>query len=204
MQPAAPITAVRAEPPPTLQRLPGLSSLPGVVRDRPALPTGTPEVPTVVTNPPTGIPGSLRSLPSTPVDPGLPTMTLGSAPEQASALMPMPVASARALVAAVAASTPAGGATPTVPDGIPGLSPVPGSGRDPDSEAAAPSPRAGTSATATSPAPTPDGGVPAAGAASTPQQLDELARRLYDPLASRLRAELLLDRERRGLRTDAW
>ncbi|MDN5768099.1 MAG: hypothetical protein L0H96_20500 [Humibacillus sp.] len=40
--------------------------------------------------------------------------------------------------------------------------------------------------------------------APTAAELDELARRLYDPLASRLRAELLVDRERRGRRTDAW
>jgi hypothetical protein len=49
------------------------------------------------------------------------------------------------------------------------------------------------------------GSAHGAGAAGTStQEFDELARRLYDPLASRLRAELLLDRERRGLRTDAW
>jgi hypothetical protein len=32
--------------------------------------------------------------------------------------------------------------------------------------------------------------------------IDELARRLYDPLAARLKAELRLDRERAGLITD--
>ena len=41
-------------------------------------------------------------------------------------------------------------------------------------------------------------GAPAAGAAN----LDELARRLYDPLAARIKAELRLDRERFGLVTD--
>lgn len=46
------------------------------------------------------------------------------------------------------------------------------------------------------------GGAPAV-AATTPDQLEELARRLVAPLSRRLRAELLLDRERRGLRTDA-
>ncbi|HEX2705517.1 MAG TPA: hypothetical protein VHM65_07140, partial [Candidatus Lustribacter sp.] len=35
-------------------------------------------------------------------------------------------------------------------------------------------------------------------------EVDELARRLFDPLMLRLRAELLVDRERRGFRTDAW
>ncbi len=40
--------------------------------------------------------------------------------------------------------------------------------------------------------------------APTAAELDELASRLYEPIASRLRAELLIDRERRGQRTDAW
>ncbi|HZO65272.1 MAG TPA: hypothetical protein VFB74_09730 [Kribbellaceae bacterium] len=46
---------------------------------------------------------------------------------------------------------------------------------------------------------------PAAPTASGPAaatDLDELARRLYDPLTARLRAELWLDRERAGLVTD--
>ena len=41
---------------------------------------------------------------------------------------------------------------------------------------------------------------PAAGTKST--ELDELARRLYEPLTARLRAELWLDRERAGVMTD--
>jgi len=40
------------------------------------------------------------------------------------------------------------------------------------------------------------GGPPSAGAAAS--QLDELARRLYEPITARLRAELWLDRERTG------
>ena len=43
--------------------------------------------------------------------------------------------------------------------------------------------------------PTAAGGTTAAGAGA---DLDELARRLYDPLSARLRAELWLDRERTG------
>ena len=44
---------------------------------------------------------------------------------------------------------------------------------------------------------------PAAGpAAALPTDLDELARRLFDPLSARLRAELWLDRERAGLSMD--
>jgi hypothetical protein len=39
-------------------------------------------------------------------------------------------------------------------------------------------------------------------AGATPEQLDELAKRLAGPLIRRIKAEMLLDRERRGLRTD--
>ncbi|MCU1566710.1 MAG: hypothetical protein JWQ56_1647 [Pseudarthrobacter sp.] len=39
-------------------------------------------------------------------------------------------------------------------------------------------------------------------AAATPEQLEELAKRLTGPLIRRIKAEMLLDRERRGLRTD--
>lgn len=46
-------------------------------------------------------------------------------------------------------------------------------------------------------------GKQAAGApAATPEQLEELAKRLTGPLIRRIKAEMLLDRERRGLRTD--
>ena len=37
---------------------------------------------------------------------------------------------------------------------------------------------------------------------ATPEQLEELAKRLAGPLIRRIKAEMLLDRERRGLRTD--
>ena len=60
--------------------------------------------------------------------------------------------------------------------------------------AAAPPPEA-------SPAPTPPPQRrPTAGAAAA--DLDEMARRLFEPLSARLRAELWLDRERAGLVTD--
>jgi hypothetical protein len=38
--------------------------------------------------------------------------------------------------------------------------------------------------------------------APDPEQLEELARRLVPSLVRRLKAEMLVDRERRGLRTD--
>jgi hypothetical protein len=44
--------------------------------------------------------------------------------------------------------------------------------------------------------------APAAPGAS-PTDLDEMARRLYEPLSARLRAELWLDRERAGVMSDA-
>lgn len=42
-------------------------------------------------------------------------------------------------------------------------------------------------------------GIPAG---ATPEQLEDLAKRLAGPLIRRIKAEMLLDRERRGLRTD--
>ena len=49
---------------------------------------------------------------------------------------------------------------------------------------------------ATAPGPAP------AAAGAGPTDVEELARRLFDPLAARLKAELWLDRERAGLVTD--
>ena len=65
---------------------------------------------------------------------------------------------------------------------------------EPPVETAAPAP-------ATAPAASPGGAPPTAGAAAA--ELDEMARRLFEPLSARLRAELWLDRERAGLVTDA-
>ena len=66
---------------------------------------------------------------------------------------------------------------------------------EPDETAA---PAAGTPAPA---AVAPASGAPASGA-SAGADVDELARRLFEPLSARLRAELWLDRERAGLVTD--
>ena len=49
---------------------------------------------------------------------------------------------------------------------------------------------------------TPSSGAPPPAAGTKPTELDELARRLYEPLTARLRAELWLDRERAGVMTD--
>ncbi|MGI9824261.1 hypothetical protein [Agromyces sp. Marseille-Q5079] len=45
------------------------------------------------------------------------------------------------------------------------------------------------------------GGVPGAGPTSQ-ADVEKLAARLYAPLVRRLKSELLLDRERRGIRID--
>jgi len=46
------------------------------------------------------------------------------------------------------------------------------------------------------------GGTAGATGPTTPEQLDDLARRLMGPLTRRLKAEMILDRERRGMRVD--
>ena len=42
----------------------------------------------------------------------------------------------------------------------------------------------------------------AASAAAGPEAVEQLVRRLYGPLVRRIKSELLLDRERRGIRID--
>lgn len=65
------------------------------------------------------------------------------------------------------------------------------------------SPTAGAGQTVLGAAATGPAGKQATGApAVTPEQLEELAKRLTGPLIRRIKAEMLLDRERRGLRTD--
>ncbi|WP_434441089.1 hypothetical protein [Lentzea sp. E54] len=51
-------------------------------------------------------------------------------------------------------------------------------------------------------APAQNGAAPAQNAAAPPQNAEELLRKLYDPLLRRLKADLWLDRERRGALTD--
>ncbi len=72
----------------------------------------------------------------------------------------------------------------------------------PASESGAPAAEpAGDAASSAAPA-TPSSGAPPPAAGTKPTELDELARRLYEPLTARLRAELWLDRERAGVMTD--
>ena len=44
----------------------------------------------------------------------------------------------------------------------------------------------------------------AAAAAQTPEQAEALARQLFPPMLRLLRGELIVERERRGARTDRW
>ncbi len=47
-------------------------------------------------------------------------------------------------------------------------------------------------------------GAAPAGAAQGGEDVEALAQRLFPPMLRRLKNEFLLDRERRGMRTDAW
>ena len=152
-------------------------------------------------------PGQPEAKP-TPVSPRAPAS--GPPPMATPAALPMPMSSPppgsvpmvqRSFAAMFAQSDTAAGG-PSRPDDGPGFTsvqlqptadPAPAPTPEP-TPTAAPPPEAG-------PAPTPAAAAPTAGAAGA--DLDEMARRLFEPLSARLRAELWLDRERAGLVTDA-
>ena len=48
------------------------------------------------------------------------------------------------------------------------------------------------------------GAAPGGAAAQGGEDVEALAQRLFPPMLRRLKNEFLLDRERRGMRTDAW
>lgn len=85
------------------------------------------------------------------------------------------------------------------PEVAPVTTPPEVSGASPPLEANRDEPPAGPAA----PAPGRSTGAPGVAGAATPDQLEELAKRLAGPLIRRIKAEMLLDRERRGLRTDS-
>ena len=89
------------------------------------------------------------------------------------------------------ATAPPAGAPVTVPPEISGVSSA--------VEANTEGPPAGPAP----PTPERSAGTPGLTGATTPDQLEELAKRLAGPLIRRIKAEMLLDRERRGLRTDS-
>ena len=72
----------------------------------------------------------------------------------------------------------------------------------PAAESGPPPAEPAADATASAAPATPSSGAPPPAAGAKPTELDELARRLYEPLTARLRAELWLDRERAGVMTD--
>jgi hypothetical protein len=57
---------------------------------------------------------------------------------------------------------------------------------------------------APAPAAAPQSSQPPAPAPAGPQEPEELLKTLFDPLLRRLRTELRLDRERRGVVSDRW
>ncbi|QFZ22280.1 hypothetical protein [Saccharothrix syringae] len=61
-----------------------------------------------------------------------------------------------------------------------------------------------TTATSTDTASTSTSTSTSTGAPNTPPDPEALLNKLYDPLVRRLKAELWLDRERRGALTDRW
>jgi hypothetical protein len=81
------------------------------------------------------------------------------------------------------------------PTSPPSEQPTAAAAAEPPAATAAPPPAAAPAAVAA--------GASAAPAGPSAADLDEMARRLYEPLSARLRAELWLDRERAGLVTDA-
>ncbi|THI95410.1 hypothetical protein E7Z54_19280, partial [Nocardioides sp.] len=46
--------------------------------------------------------------------------------------------------------------------------------------------------------------APAPAAPQTPEQAEALARQLFPPMLRMIRSEFVVDRERRGIRTDRW
>lgn len=74
----------------------------------------------------------------------------------------------------------------------------------PAESAAVPAGPRAAGSSASTPASTGADAAGGAAGASSPEQLEALAGRLFAPLMRRIRSEMLLDRERRGLRTDSW
>jgi hypothetical protein len=110
--------------------------------------------------------------------------------------MPLPPVPAPTTVAVQAMPTDDG------PSRVPAAAPPPA----PDPPDPAPVvARAAEPAVSPGPPAGPSGAAGAAGAAAgAATDVEALAQRLFHPMLRRMKAELLLDRERRGMRTDAW
>ena len=197
-----PVLSVRAQP----------AALRGVAAGTP-VPTGRlsgAQVPADVTGLPlqlrsqTGDVNAERSLPSCALFPAH-TVSRMAAAGPVSTIPALPLASAVSKASTATAVAASGGFEtwsfePPAPSAE--TAATPGTvQRAAEDDLAAPPPVAGPPAAAGAAPLTPPGGS-GPGAAATPEQLDELARRLYDKIRYRLKAELRLDRERAGLLTD--
>lgn len=205
---------------PALSDLPGMPSMPElpVVPDLPTGPGASglplPSLPSIPSMP--GLPGASALPGALPTPPGMPSMpTLPSMPSLPS--MPLAVPSMPSLPsvpdpAAALGSLPglagvAGAAAGALPGGLPGLPGLGGPAEVPRDATEVAVPGAGGGAPGGSAAPAAGGaaGAGSAGAdASTPEQIEALAGKLLNPMLRRIKSELLLDRERHGLRTDSW
>jgi hypothetical protein len=166
---------------PSLPNLPsGLPSLPNV----PGMPSGLPSMPNLPSGLPSlpGIPSGLPSLPGIPSMPGIPD--LPSMPGAVDEIRDR--AGSAVSTASDAVSGAAGQAADTATGAL-------GQAADTASGAVGQAVDAAKGAVGQA-----TGAAGALAAAST----DELVRRLFDPLAARLKAELRLDRERAGFVTD--
>jgi hypothetical protein len=199
-----------------LQRIAGPAGLGGA--DRSASPSGPVHVPAIgsaipgaapgrppdllaVSGPPRGLqrttPGQARgSTPARGASPAVQALfSMPSLPLPRPPAIPAPDLTP-ALGEALPDAMPAPSLVPTVADQVPTV------GELPDAVAAL---AAGAPAAAAPGRPAPSGGAsPAGGAApgGAAADVDALVRRLYDPLARRLKAELRLDRERVGRALD--
>ncbi len=115
---------------------------------------------------------------------GQPAAVAYSAPRQALVVQTAPTDPAPAEIAEPAEALPAQDLPPDLGADVPGGADIPGQ------------------APSAAPAGTPPAGAPAAGAAAAASNPDELVKKLFDPLLRRLKTELRLDRERRGMLTD--
>ncbi|TNM39702.1 hypothetical protein FHP29_12610 [Nocardioides albidus] len=75
---------------------------------------------------------------------------------------------------------------------------------DPVTVQAADAPPAAPAAPSDAGGATPAGGAAPSGAAPSSGNVEALAQQLFPAVMRRLKAELLVDRERRGIRTDPW
>ncbi len=140
----------------------------------------------VTTAPSTARPAVTKALNFTP------TSTPGLVQREVRDAVPMPLPPVPAPTTVAVQARPTDDEPPTV------AAPAPPPAADPPGTAA-------VVARAGEPAATPGAAAaPAGAAAGGATDVEALAQQLFNPMLRRMKAELLLDRERRGMRTDAW